>query len=409
MPRVTQTPKSDQAAPLRSPPPSEIAALARDRLSRPALGGRSVSAAGQVPDPATVKPRFGAAGDFTEPPFDRVDLRAAGRRVARRGALLLAVVAGALGLFVLYGGGASDLLHASARALRADWGWVLGAVAFEALSFAGYVVLFQLVAGRTTNRVGLRASAQITFAGAATTRLLPTAGLGGLALTVWALCRAGLRPREATATTIAFLYLLYSVYITALILAGLGLIAGLGPYRAPLPLALGGAIIGTLAGGAALLVGHSPPVMVAEGVPDGRLGRSRAKLAELRPVLRRGRTLAIAVAKEHPPQLLGAVAWWGFDLAVLWCTFHAFGTPLPVIAAVMAYFLGTLANTLPIPGAVSSSMIAAHVAFGLPIAVVIPAVLAYRAIALWLPALAGALALAGLRRTTRAWAAADAP
>lgn len=346
---------------------------------------------------------------MTELPLDRVDLRAAGRRVARRGALLLALTAGALGLFVVYGGGATDLLGVGARALRADWGWMLAAVAFEVLSFAGYIVLFQLVAGRATTRVGLRVSAQITLAGAATTRLLPTAGLGGLALTVWALCQAGLRLREATATTIAFLYLLYSVYVAALILAGLGLIAGLGPYRAPLPLALGGAIIGTLAGGAALLAGRSRSVMVAAGAPVRRLAALRAKLGELGPVLRRGRMLAITVGKEHPPQLLGAPAWWGFDLAVLWCTFQAFGTPLPVIAAVMAYFLGTLANTLPIPGAVSSSMIAVHVAFGLPIAVVIPAVLAYRAIALWLPALAGGLALAGLRRTTRAWVAADAP
>lgn len=405
-----RNPSPGQPGTAPSWPPSEIAAPARDRLNRPpAPDLRSASHAAQAPDPMPVKPRFGVPGNLTELPLDRVDLRAAGRRVARRGALLLAVTAGAFGLFVLYGGGATDLLGAGARALRADWGWMLPAVAFEGLSFAGYIVLFQLVAGRTTTRVGLRASAQITLAGAATTRLLPTAGLGGLALTVWALRRAGLRVREATTMTIAFLYLLYSVYITALILAGLGLIAGLGSYRAPMPLTLGGAIIGALAAGAALLAGRSRSVIVAEGAPVRRLAALRAKLAELGPVLRHGRMLAITVGKEHPPQLLGALAWWGFDLAVLWCTFHAFGTPLPVIAAVMAYFLGTLANTLPIPGAVSTSMIAVHVAFGLPIAVVIPAVLAYRAIALWLPAVAGGLALPGLRRTTRAWAAANAP
>jgi len=69
----------------------------------------------------------------------------------------------------------------------------------------------------------------------------------------------------------------------------------------------------------------------------------------------------------------------------------------------MAYFTGTLANTIPLPGAVSGSMIAVHAAFGLPLGVVVPAVFAYRAIALWLPAMGGAIALGGLRTTVRRW------
>ena len=45
-----------------------------------------------------------------------------------------------------------------------------------------------------------------------------------------------------------------------------------------------------------------------------------------------------------------AVVWWAFDIATLWAAFHAFGgdvPPWPVI--MMSYFVGMIANTLPIP------------------------------------------------------------
>ena len=72
-------------------------------------------------------------------------------------------------------------------------GWLAVAAAFEALSFAGYVALFRTVfvrAGRS--QIDWRASYEITMAGLAATRLFAAAGSGGVALTVWALRRAGL-------------------------------------------------------------------------------------------------------------------------------------------------------------------------------------------------------------------------
>jgi len=88
---------------------------------------------------------------------------------------------------------------------------------------------------------------------------------------------------------------------------------------------------------------------------------------------------------------------------VLWSTLTAFGVSPPLGVAVVAYLVGTLANTLPLPGALATSTVAVHVAFGLPLEGVLPAVLAYRAIALWMPAAGGAVALVGLRRTVHAW------
>ena len=48
-----------------------------------------------------------------------------------------------------------------------------------------------------------RASTQVTLGGAAATRLLPTGGVGGAALTIWSFRRAGLGARGATRTLLA--------------------------------------------------------------------------------------------------------------------------------------------------------------------------------------------------------------
>jgi uncharacterized protein (TIRG00374 family) len=73
---------------------------------------------------------------------------------------------------------------------------------------------------------------------------------------------------------------------------------------------------------------------------------------------------------------------------------------------VMAYFVGMLANTLPLPGGiggVDGGMIGAFSAFGVNVDVSVVAVLAYRAFAFWLPTSPGAVAYFQLRRTVQRW------
>ena len=131
--------------------------------------------------------------ELTLPAFDP-------RALARRAALPLAAAAVAVAVLVLAGGPLHAFTDALRRALEADPRWVLAAVGFEILSFSGYIGLLWLVGERATPRMDLRASAQVTLAGAAVTRLLPTGGAGGVALTLWALRRTGLESREATRT-----------------------------------------------------------------------------------------------------------------------------------------------------------------------------------------------------------------
>lgn len=75
--------------------------------------------------------------------------------------------------------------------------WWLGVAAlFEVGSYAGYVALFRGVFAGPASRLGWRDSYDVTMAGVAATRLLATAGLGGIALTGWALSRSGMGRRD---------------------------------------------------------------------------------------------------------------------------------------------------------------------------------------------------------------------
>src|SRR3954470_2831001 len=149
------------------------------------------------------------------------------RALARRAALPAAAAAALVIAVVVLGGPLQAFADALKRALDADPRWVVGAAVFELLSFGGYIALLWLVGHRASSGLGLRETTQITLGGAAATRLLPTAGAGGAALTLWALRRSGLGTRGATRTLLTFLVLLYSVFLGSIVVAGGALALGL--------------------------------------------------------------------------------------------------------------------------------------------------------------------------------------
>ena len=77
------------------------------------------------------------------------------------------------------------------RLKRGDPLWLAVGAGFELLSIAGYAVLFRTVFARGVSRLSWRATIEIPLAGIAAIRLLAAAGAGGVAVTVWALRRAG--------------------------------------------------------------------------------------------------------------------------------------------------------------------------------------------------------------------------
>ena len=279
--------------------------------------------------------------------------------------------------------------HALRRAIDADPRWVAGAALFEVLSFAGYVALLWLVAGRATPRMGPRESVQVTLGGAAATRLLPTAGVGGAALTLWALRRTGLGARAAGRTLLTFLVLLYAVFLGAIAVTGALLaLKGSGPTAlAALP-----ATAAAIAIAVALTLGLRAPATGTSRIRSG----ARLLGEAVRDALR--------FIGSPDPRLAGAVAWWAFDAAVLGAMLHAFGAAPSLLVFVFAYFVGQAGNTIPIPGAVSGGIVGVLLAFGVDADVALVSVLGYRCIAIWLPAPIGLIGLAGLRRTLASWA-----
>jgi uncharacterized membrane protein YbhN (UPF0104 family) len=86
-------------------------------------------------------------------------------------------------------------------------------------------------------------------------------------------------------------------------------------------------------------------------------------------------------------KLLGTLAYYAFDNAVLWAAFRAYGAAPPVGVIVMGYLVGSLGSALPVPGglgAVEGGLIGALVLYGAPAAPAAGAVLLYRGISLGL-------------------------
>jgi uncharacterized membrane protein YbhN (UPF0104 family) len=302
------------------------------------------------------------------------------------------------------------------RIQRGDLWWLALAAVLELASFASYVALFRGVFVRGTSRIGWRESYQITMASLAATRLLAAAGAGGIALTAWALRRSGLGPRTVASRMIAFLTLLYGVYMATFVIDGLGLYFGVFPGSAPFAITVVPAIFGAIVIAVFLLVALVPGDLErlagrwTTGAHWG--GRVARWLAALPGTAAIGVRNAIDLVRSRDPLLLGAVGWWAFDISVLWACFHAFGSAPPQAVIVMAYFVGMLGNTLPLPGGiggVDGGMIGAFTAFGVDVELSVVAVLAYRVFAFWLPTLPGAVAYLQLRRTVQRWRTSESP
>jgi uncharacterized membrane protein YbhN (UPF0104 family) len=294
-----------------------------------------------------------------------------------------------------------------------DVWWLAAGMVLEGLSFAGYVVLFRSVFVRDPlppERIGWLESYEITMAGVVATRLFAAGGAGGIALTAWALRRSGLEPRLVASRMVAFMVLLYVVYAGSLLIDGIGLGIGLfpggGSFAITIVPAIVAAVLFALAGAIALIPGDLERRLQRGGSGSGRAAHWLARAATVPALAASGVRTAIALIRSRDPGLLGALAWWGFDISVLWAMFHAFGSPPPFTVIWMAYFVGTLGNLLPLPGGlggVEGGMIGAFVAFGVQLDLAVVAVLSYRAISFWLPTLPGVVAYFQLRRTVARW------
>jgi uncharacterized membrane protein YbhN (UPF0104 family) len=111
---------------------------------------------------------------------------------------------------------------------------------------------------------------------------------------------------------------------------------------------------------------------------------------------------ALGLIRAHDWRLLGALGYWLFDNLVLYACLASFAHPPSFWVVAMAYLVGMLANSIPVPGgflAVEGGLVGMLLLFGAhPGSLVIAAVVVYRAISLWIPAVIGSLAFLSLRR-----------
>jgi uncharacterized protein (TIRG00374 family) len=301
------------------------------------------------------------------------------------------------------------------RAKTGEPSWLVAAAGLEILSFGGYVLLFRTVFVRGYDRITWSASYQITMASVAATRLFATAGAGGVVLTAWALRRSGMGRRLVACRMIAFLALLYLVFMGSLVIFGVGLRLGIFNGSAPFAVTVIPAIFGASVIVIALAMAFLPADFERrlERWASGsrkRVARVARAVATVPASFASGVRTAIKLIRERHWGVLGALAWWFFDIGTLWASFHAFGGPglptFPVI--VVGYFCGQLGNLLPLPGGiggVDGGMIGAFIAFGVPGGLAVVAVLVYRGFSFWLPTIPGIIAYLQLRRTVARWRA----
>ena len=128
----------------------------------------------------------------------------------------------------------------------------------------------------------------------------------------------------------------------------------------------------------------------------------------LKPVLSRTSAWVAdteAVAFTPNWRLLGAVGYLVLDIGALWACLRAVGTAPPLVAIVVGYQVGYLANLLPVPGGIGvldGGLLGALVLYGLPPAQTAAAVVLYHAIAVWVPALCGTFGFVRLRSAVAA-------
>jgi putative heme transporter len=305
-----------------------------------------------------------------------------------------------------------DLQDAIAKIGEGEPLWIALGVAFCVLSFAAYVALFRGVVGERVIHLEWSESYQITMAGLAATRLFSAGGAGGILLTYWALRKAGMERRQAASRMLAFLVVLYSIYLLALVVFGILLRTHVLSGEAP----LSGTVIPAALAAVVLVLG-----LLAALVPEdferrierhtsGRFGKVARRLATVPATLADGTRTALQFVRHRRSGILaigGAIGFWAANIAILWASFHAFDVHIPLGVVVQGFFLGMVANLFPFApggvGAVDAGMIGAFVLFGLPSAEVFAAVLAYRVIAFWLPIPPGIIAFFQLRKTVQRW------
>ena len=291
------------------------------------------------------------------------------------------------------------------RLSHAKPSWLILGVGLKVLSGLGYIVVFRMVFCRL---MSWRVSYQIGMSELGANALFPTGGAGGLVLGAWALKRGGMPGSEIARRTAAFFLLTSVANVVGVIVIGTGLAVHIFPGEANPALTIVPAVVAVIAIVGALLAGRGSTSLhrrLESSEQDKQPSRTSGVVLKTLVAVADGVNEAVALLRERNAWLIGGiVAYLVFDVMILWATFRAFGTAPPLAIVWIAYLIGELGGLIPVPGGiggVDAGLVGTLVLYNVPITAAASAVLAYRAIALWVPAILGALAFVSLRRTLR--------
>jgi uncharacterized protein (TIRG00374 family) len=292
--------------------------------------------------------------------------------------------------------GVPGLDAAADRITHASLWWIAAGIALEVLSCVGYVVLFDLVFGR----LGRSLSSKLSLAELAVNSVVSVSGLAGIALGAWVLRTKGVSVERIAKRSVLIFVLTSAVNVVAVVAIGLPMWLGAIPGSRDALLTLLPALAA-----AATIVATLAAAAWARRVAVRRENRGRRKSGRLTVALTAlsgGIDDAVTLIRERDWRLLGAVGYWLFDNLVLCACLASLGHAFSFWVVAMAYLVGMLANSVPVPGgfiAVEGGLVGMLLLFHCrPAAVVIAAVVIYRAISLWVPALIGSVAFLSLRR-----------
>jgi uncharacterized membrane protein YbhN (UPF0104 family) len=263
--------------------------------------------------------------------------------------------------------------------------WVVVAVALEVGSCVGYVVIFR----RFFDRVPPAPARELAWTEEASGALLPTGGVGALAIGGLLLRQSGMSTRQIVERSSALFFFTSAANVAALVGGGALLATGAAGGTDTVALAGVPILIGAVATGVTLalaaIVRRRPGRRWPTWLVDMAAGIDGAVHALLHPSWR----------------LLGAVAYLGFDIAALGAAFAAAGHAIPVDVLVLGYVIGYIADMVPVPGGfgiLEAGLAGTLILYGAPGTQAAAAVVVYHAIAFWVPSLGGLIGYARLRR-----------
>jgi uncharacterized membrane protein YbhN (UPF0104 family) len=280
--------------------------------------------------------------------------------------------------------------------------WVVIALAVESASTSGYAFSWRRILDPDdllmTEGRGRHLAARVAWAQLGGGMVVPGGTIGSMGVGAWMLHRLGMSMDRVAERQFVLMFLNTGVDAIAIVVFGFGLGSGL------------------FAGETNPLLTWLPAAVVALGLVAIVIIAQRAEqLAERlhgrRPKVATGiGTLAKAVAgvrgilthRGSIKTVLGACAYLGFDMFVLWGAFHGIhADPVPSYAVVaMCYLIGGLFGSIPLPanlGAVGG-MAGALIVYGVDKTDALAAVVLYQAIGYIVPLVGGGIAYLLLRR-----------